>query len=107
MRDWHVHPDGWIGGVFYVEVPKRTLDQGVPEAGGAIQFGPLPVGGGPFTGAKEQRTVAPKVGELLLLPSYVSHRTWPNVSEERRTCVAFDVAPAPEAPERGLIHGRP
>ena len=91
-EDWHVHPQGWISGVCYVEVPDAVAAQAPRhEAAGSIQFGPLPLGQETPRDGLDRRTVVPGAGKLLLFPSYLGHRTWPTRVDARRTCVAFDV----------------
>jgi tetratricopeptide (TPR) repeat protein len=90
---WHIHPSGWVSGVYYVQVPPR--DKLTGTAGG-IEFGPLPVGpereGLPWP----RRTILPEAGQLLLFPSYFAHRTFPTGIDVPRTVVAFDVLRAAE-----------
>ena len=97
-EDWHAHPDGWVSGVLYLEVPSRPEAQEPSEAQvgapGAIQFGPLPLGQGSQPAYLERRTLLPAPGKILLFPSYLGHRTWPTGTSARRTCVAFDVLSA-------------
>lgn len=85
----HIHPDGWLSGVTYLDLPA---DQ-TPPAGG-IEFGlycdsypVLPTGKGPT------RQHAPNVGDLVLFPSSLYHRTIPFDTETERLSLAFDVVP--------------
>lgn len=85
----HIHPDGWLSGVTYLELPRDEA----PPAGG-IEFGlycdsyPLLDGGeGPT------RQHAPHVGDLVLFPSSLYHRTIPFDSNAERLSIAFDVVP--------------
>ena len=94
-EQWHVHPDGWISGVLYVDVPAVVQETAAVEgAAGAIQFGPLPLGQAVAPAYVNCRTVTPRPAKLLLFPSYLGHRTWASGSADRRTCIAFDVVPA-------------
>lgn len=83
----HIHPQGWVSGVYYVKVPA-----GGPEVAGPIEFGGrdhlLPLEAPPRT-----RTVMPEEGLLLLFPSFYYHRTVPTRTDEERICVAFDMVP--------------
>lgn len=98
-EDWHVHPDGWISGVLYIEVPHEARHDA--EASGLIQFGALPLGRPIQPAYLEARTVRPKAGKLLLFPSHLGHRTWPTRSADRRTCIAFDVLQSKQATAAG------
>jgi uncharacterized protein (TIGR02466 family) len=89
---WHIHPDGWISGVYYVQVPK-ILPNGTPPPG-AIEFGFDPFGSGRNCSSRHSWQVTPQSGLLLLFPSYYAHRTWATGVEEPRVCVAFDVLPS-------------
>lgn len=85
----HIHPDGWLSGVTYLDLPKDEQ----PPAGG-IEFGlfceayPLLDGG---EGPKRQH--APTIGDLVLFPSSLYHRTIPFDSDAERLSIAFDVVP--------------
>ncbi|MDB5070007.1 MAG: hypothetical protein JWM87_1118 [Candidatus Eremiobacteraeota bacterium] len=86
---WHLHPDGWLSGVYYVHVPETDTRAG--GRAGAIEFGPHPFAGTREDAPWPRRHVAPRAGLLLLFPSYYGHRTWPTGVDEPRLCVAFDV----------------
>lgn len=86
----HIHPHGWVSGVFYVDVPA-----GMPaEAPGAgwIEFGAPPAR---FRVAAPPpvHAVEPLPGRLVLFPSYLYHRTLPFAAEGQRISIAFDVVP--------------
>jgi hypothetical protein len=88
---WHLHPSGWISGVYYVRVPEvRPCGEGHP---GAIEFGPYPFGLARDVPAWPRWHVMPQAGMLLLFPSYYAHRTWPTGVRDPRICIAFDVIP--------------
>ena len=89
---WHLHPAGWLSGVYYVEVPRVEASAGGHP--GAIEFGPHPVGAERPTAGWPRRLLTPEAGQLLLFPSYYGHRTWPTGVAESRICVAFDVVPS-------------
>jgi tetratricopeptide (TPR) repeat protein len=84
----HVHPQGWISSALYVALPTRTA--GDPERAGWLTLGEpqkeLGLDLPPF------RYVEPRVGQLVLFPSWMWHGTIPFESGERLT-VAFDVQP--------------
>lgn len=87
----HIHPGGWLSGVYYVRVP-RPISEG-HEGRGCIEFGP-PSGLAEVRpdAAPTQRYV-PREGMLLLAPSHYPHRTIPSGVDEERISVAFDVVP--------------
>jgi tetratricopeptide (TPR) repeat protein len=91
-EDWHVHPDGWLSGVYYVSIPPPG--PGAGQRAGTIEFGPHPFAGRRAGCPWRRRSVAPRTGMLLLFPSYYAHRTYPTGTAEPRVCVAFDVVPA-------------
>jgi tetratricopeptide (TPR) repeat protein len=100
-EDWHMHPGGWISGVYYAAVPAAMPpvaphDDGHP---GAIEFGPFPFGGEREVRSWPRSRVTPRPGMLLLFPSYYGHRTYPTRVGDPRIVVAFDVVPA-AAPEQ-------
>lgn len=84
----HVHPQGWISSALYVALPPRSPSE--PERAGWLTLGEpqkeLGIDLAPF------RTIEPKIGRLVLFPSWMWHGTNPFESGERLT-VAFDVRP--------------
>lgn len=89
----HVHPNGWLSGVLYLELPAVIDDPDrYPE--GWLEFG-RPTAALGFKTAPELRHARPNYGRMWLFPSYFYHGTVPFRSEERRICIAFDVEPAP------------
>lgn len=87
----HIHPDGWLSGVYYVRVP------GSVTAGSEEKPGCLEVGRPPDTlNCKMDaliRVIEPQEGRFVLFPSYFYHRTIPFESDQQRICIAFDVKP--------------
>jgi tetratricopeptide (TPR) repeat protein len=94
----HIHPAGWISGVYYVEVPN--VEPNRDENPGAIEFGPLSFGSERKNVSFPHWRVMPQPGLLLLFPSYYAHRTRPTGVGDVRISVAFDVTPVREAPVR-------
>lgn len=86
----HIHPAGWLSGVYYVGVPAdmRVAD---PQ-GGSLEFGAPP---DRYLVREVPRLVAvsPRPGRLVLFPSYFHHRTLPFSGEGVRISIAFDVVP--------------
>ena len=85
----HVHPKGWISSAYYVAVPDAVEDETAKE--GWIRFGEpnLPFG----VADAVRRAIRPRVGTLVLFPSYMWHGTVPFRSHEARTTIAFDAVP--------------
>ncbi|MSQ70839.1 MAG: tetratricopeptide repeat protein [Betaproteobacteria bacterium] len=89
----HIHTDGWLSGVYYVDVPGVVYD---PEAGeaGWIKFG-SPRNDIHLTKQTMTRTVRPEPGLLVTFPSYFWHDTipLPEYNTEQRLSMAFDLEP--------------
>jgi hypothetical protein len=85
----HYHPKGWISSAYYVSLPDAITDDGSKQ--GWIKFGE------PHFDAKLKtpihRAIRPRVGRLVLFPSYMWHGTVPFHSGQSRTTIAFDVVP--------------
>jgi len=87
----HMHPDGWVSGVYYVELPGK-MRASTDGQEGWIEFGrPLRELTGSL--APEVKTLRPEEGMLVLFPSYFYHQTIPFESTEQRICIAFDAVP--------------
>ncbi len=87
----HMHPDGWVSGVYYVALPGK-MRAATGEQDGWIEFGrPLRE----LTGSlqPEVKTIRPEEGMLVLFPSYFYHQTIPFESTEQRISIAFDAVP--------------
>jgi len=89
---WHIHPRGWISGVYYVDVPG--LEPAASDPPGAIEFGPFPFGGNTEALKPHCWRVMPVPGDILLFPSYYAHRSIPTGITAPRISVAFDVRPS-------------
>lgn len=85
----HIHEEGWISGCVYLAVPP-TLD----GHQGSIEFSthgddyPKRHDGFP------SRIIDQRVGDIVLFPSSLFHRTLPYEADEARICIAFDLKPA-------------
>ena len=87
----HLHPDGWVSGVYYVELPEK-MHAATGRQDGWIEFGrPLPE----LTGSLEPevKVLKPEEGMLVIFPSYFYHQTIPFESVDQRICIAFDAIP--------------
>jgi len=87
--DRHIHEVGWISGAVYLALPtdKKDPTEGCFEYGTHGDNYPkkhdnFPVG-----------IATPKVGDIVLFPSSLFHRTIPFSSDEIRICIAFDLKP--------------
>jgi len=90
----HIHPKGWLSGVFYLSLPELIQDPArAPE--GWLEFG-RPTSELHVQSAPRLRHYQPEYGTMYLFPSYFYHGTVPFRSRQRRICVAFDVEPIPE-----------
>ncbi len=89
----HIHVDGWLSGVYYVDVPGIVDD---PAAGRA---GWLNIGTSrtdiKLTKEPLTRLVKPEPGLMVTFPSYFWHDTvpLPEDNAEQRLCLAFDLHP--------------
>jgi uncharacterized protein (TIGR02466 family) len=88
----HLHPKGWISSAYYVALPAETADK--ESKSGWIKFGEPRM---PTPGAEPAHFVEPRVGRLVLFPSYMWHGTIPIHGDEPRLAIAFDAVPH-EAP---------
>ena len=86
----HIHPDGWLSGVYYVSVPSPDRDD--PRRG-CLVLGSLEGKGLGVDPPWGTRDIQPAPGRLVLFPSYVPHATLPTQSGDARTCISFDVTP--------------
>ncbi|MEP6886175.1 MAG: tetratricopeptide repeat protein [Gammaproteobacteria bacterium] len=85
----HVHPRGWLSSACYIELPDRMSEGRTSE--GSLTFGEPGVATSPALAA--EYSVRPRVGMLVLFPSYFWHGTVPFSSGQARLTVAFDVVP--------------
>lgn len=88
----HIHPSGWLSGVYYADLPE-VVDQETSDHEGWIEFGEPPPDF-PVTKSLHTKLFKPKLGRLFLFPSYCYHRTVPYSTDERRVSIAFDFLPA-------------
>lgn len=87
--DSHIHEIGWISGAVYLALPKNKqnpnegcFEYGLHGDNYPLQHDNFPVG-----------IASPKVGDIVLFPSSLFHRTIPFNSDEERICIAFDLKP--------------
>ena len=84
----HMHEDGWVSGTIYLSMPKKIDNQsGNIEL--SLHGGNLPKKNNNF----DSKIFESKVGNIILFPSSLYHRTLPFSSSEKRICIAFDLIP--------------
>ena len=86
----HIHPEGWLSGNYYVELPDAVND---PDAtAGWLEFG-RPDPRFDCRADPQIELVQPQVGTMVLFPSYFYHCTIPFNDDHRRISIAFDAMP--------------
>lgn len=94
----HNHPHSWLSGTYYVQVPteQKSLPGRSDRNPGAISFfDPRPqanmmaVRGDPQVEAEHR--VMPEDGEILIWPAFLHHLVHPNLSDEPRVSVSFNI----------------
>ncbi len=93
----HTHPHSYLSGTYYVQLPSHqddSLDQN-PNSG-CISFydprtGANMVAIGIEPDSKPAYKVAPSPGTLLIWPSPLQHAVYPNLSDELRISISFNV----------------
>ena len=86
----HVHPEGWLSGPCYVDVPQIcSVDD--PQQQGWVILGETSL----QLGEREQvyKALCPQIGWSLLFPSYMWHGTRRFESSQRRMTAPIDVLP--------------
>tara|TARA_B100000700_G_scaffold110280_1_gene124297 strand:+ start:456 stop:1922 length:1467 start_codon:yes stop_codon:yes gene_type:complete len=83
----HIHPAGWLSGVFYLKVPEQLNNNE-----GSIEF---TLYGYDYPNHKNLPNLfhKPKSFDLALFPSSLFHRTIPFNVEDERHVIAFDLIP--------------
>jgi len=87
--DGHIHEVGWISGAVYLVLPKDKKD----PTEGCFEYG---LHGDNYPQKHNNFPVGiatPSVGDIVLFPSSLFHRTIPFNSNEERICIAFDLKP--------------
>ncbi|MDD4913654.1 MAG: tetratricopeptide repeat protein [Methylococcales bacterium] len=84
----HIHEEGWISGCVYLQLPDK-----LNQHEGSFEYG---VDGDDYPRLHDNfptRIVDQKIGDLVLFPSSLFHRTLPFHSGQERICIAFDIKP--------------
>lgn len=85
----HIHEEGWISGALYLSLPTKKTH----ENEGSIE---VSTHGDEYPKKHDNfsvKTIAPEVGDFVMFPSSLFHRTIPFSSDEERICIAFDLKP--------------
>ncbi len=83
----HIHPSGWLSGVYYVDVGG---EYDVGDNSGAIEFLKPPKS---LIGKLEPETIVvkPQDGLMLLFPSHYYHQTVAHSGDRKRVTISFDI----------------
>ena len=89
-QSMHIHPAGWLSGVVYLKVVSSDVGNE-----GAIEFS---LNGTRYTHKDSPRLLhQPRLGDIVLFPSSLHHRTIPFEEDTERFSIAFDLKPASRA----------
>lgn len=93
----HTHPRSYLSGTYYVRVPPAPASLDDPRARpGCISFYDPRTGANMITvgsepDARAAHLVRPSAGTLLMWPSPVQHYVHPNLSEEHRVTISYNL----------------
>lgn len=87
----HIHEIGWISGAVYLAMPETNGIEGAFEYG--THGDNYPITPNKTINDFPTAHTLPKVGDIVLFPSSLFHRTIPFSSDEQRICIAFDLKP--------------
>ncbi len=93
----HVHHKGWISSAYYVGLPSAVDDE--EHRYGWLKFGESNLALGESD--RPELFVKPKVGRLVLFPSFFWHGTVPFPDTGKRMSIAFDAIPRPAPVDGG------
>ncbi|MGE5640565.1 MAG: TIGR02466 family protein [Clostridia bacterium] len=99
----HTHPRSYLSGTYYVQVPEAASGSSDPKAHPAcISFYDPRTGANmaAVAGDRDSRAsyiVSPSAGMLLMWPSPLQHSVHPNLSQEHRISISFNVMIDPAA----------
>ena len=89
-QSMHIHPAGWLSGVVYLKVVSSDVGNE-----GAIEFS---LNGTRYTHKDSPSLLhQPRLGDIVLFPSSLHHRTIPFEEDTERFSIAFDLKPASRA----------
>jgi tetratricopeptide (TPR) repeat protein len=87
----HIHESGWVSGAVYLALPARPegSQEGCFEVSVHGDDYPIAAGAGEF----HSQLVPLAVGDIVLFPANLFHRTVPFKADQERICIAFDLKP--------------
>ncbi|MBV9124533.1 MAG: glycosyltransferase [Planctomycetes bacterium] len=86
----HYHPHAVLSGVYYVQAPEGGGDLFFCDPRpGAVLLAPDVTEHTPWTFQKV--TYRPVAGRMLLFPGWLEHGVEPNLSEQERVCLSFNI----------------
>ncbi|MDF1588695.1 MAG: tetratricopeptide repeat protein [Gammaproteobacteria bacterium] len=85
----HIHEEGWISGAMYLSLPSKKTHQHEGSIEVSTHGDDYPKRHDNFS----TKAIAPEVGDFVMFPSSLFHRTIPFSSDEERICIAFDLKP--------------
>ncbi len=88
-QESHIHPDGLVSGVFYLKVVQNPT-----EFEGAIELSQHGYNYKVLSHDYPRIMHQPKIGDLILFPSSLFHKTIPVKQNVERCVIAFDLLPA-------------
>ena len=84
----HIHNNGWMSGVYYLDEPKVELNK---EHAGWIEFNRAGYNLPHFAGEKGIELIKPKANMFIFFPSYIWHGTIPYREKYSRISISFDI----------------
>ncbi|MFM9834612.1 MAG: tetratricopeptide repeat protein [Methylophilaceae bacterium] len=87
----HIHEIGWISGAVYLAMPPSNGTEGAFEYG--THGDDYPIVAPKTLKDFPLERILPNVGDIVLFPSSLFHRTVPFNSIQERICIAFDLRP--------------
>lgn len=87
----HIHEIGWISGAVYLAMPEPNGNEGAFEYG--THGDDYPIQNSKTQSDFPIAQTLPNVGDIVLFPSSLFHRTIPFQADEKRICIAFDLKP--------------
>ena len=88
----HIHEIGWISGAVYLAIPASNGNEAAFEYG--IHGDHYPIQAPKTVSDFPVASTMPRVGDIVLFPSSLFHRTIPFSANEARICIAFDLKPS-------------
>lgn len=92
----HTHPRSYLSGTYYVRVPAAPAADDARASSGCISFydprsAANMVAAGVESDARPAYMVRPSAGTLMMWPSPLQHQVHPNLSEEHRVTISFNL----------------